>query len=93
MAMLSLWEMAKGARMILEEIVSIYNFEVAVKFSYFEKEPCRPNIFEPGSPEEFEIHKATIISDSEIPIDISKQSIIDLIINALKQKQILNKAA
>lgn len=83
----------KGAEMILEEIVSIYNFEVAVKFSHFEKELCKPNKFEPGSPEEFEIHEAIIISDSKIPIDISRQSTIDLIVDALKQKQILNEAA
>ena len=70
--------------MILEETVSIGMFETTVKFSYVKKEPCRPNKFDPGSPEEFEIHEVSLILEPEI---------IDLIINALKQKQIFNEAA
>lgn len=79
--------------MFYEEEITIDNNDIIINFSWIPGESCRPNKFDPGSPEEYEIHEAWIEKTFKLYLDVRSKSNQEIIIKALQEKRRFYNAA
>lgn len=79
--------------MILEDTVYILDLDIHVTYGYSPEEPCRPEKYDPGSPEEFELLSAFIDQGVTIYLDITCSHNKEILTEAIKKSREMDKAA
>lgn len=78
---------------VYEITVEAFGLDVHVTYIYIPEEPCRPHLFDPGSPAEYELLAAYVDTGYPLFLDVSHSKTAAFLLEKIYDFHQLNKAA